>query len=227
MITSARIDNVLKPNGMDWISSLRAPQIALLAQEHGPFQPSLFDERNLLELDSEHFPGERLVVCRNPLLAEERARKRTELLAATEAELATVATAVARKRNPLRSTQAIALRAGRCVDPYHMAKHFALAITDTSFSWQRKQEGIDAERPSAVAKAQRSAHAKNKDATQHADDGLPLHSFHTLMQDLATLTYNITYTALNPKAKIILTTRPTPLQEKTFKLLGVSLPRTQ
>ncbi len=227
MITSARIDNVLKPNGMDWISSLRAPQIAPLAQEHGPFQPSLFDERNLLELDSEHFPGERLVVCRNPLLAEERARKRTELLAATEAELATVATAVARKRNPLRSTQAIALRAGRCVDPYHMAKHFALAITDTSFSWQRKQEGIDAERPSAVAKAQRSAHAKNKDATQHADDGLPLHSFHTLMQDLATLTYNITYTALNPKAKIILTTRPTPLQEKTFKLLGVSLPRTQ
>ena len=100
MITSARIETVLKPNGMDWISSLRAPQIALLAQEHGPFQPSLFDERNLLELDSEHFPGERLVVCRNPLLAEERARKRVELLAATEAELATIASAVARKRKP-------------------------------------------------------------------------------------------------------------------------------
>lgn len=322
MITSARINNVLKPNGMDWISSLRAPQIALLAQERGPFQPSLFDERNLLELDSEHFPGERLVVCRNPLLAEERARKRIELLAATEAELATIASAVARKRNPLRSTQAIALRAGRCVDHYHMAKHFELTITDTSFSWQRKQKGIDTEaaldglyvirtslarkqidanaavaaykslsqverafrsiktvdlhvrpvfhysaervrahiflcmlayyvewhmrsdlkpmlfddefiketrstRPSAVAKAQRSAHAKNKDVTQRADDGLPLHSFQTLMQDLATLTYNITHTSLNPKAKIILTTRPTPLQEKAFKLLGVSLPRTQ
>ena len=322
MITSARIETVLKPNGMDWISSLRAPQIALLAQEHGPFQPSLFDERNLLELDSEHFPGERLVVCRNPLLAEERARKRVELLAATEAELATIASAVARKRNPLRGTQAIALRTGRCVDHYHMAKHFELAITDTSFSWQRKQAGINAEaaldglyvirtsltrkqldantavaaykslsqverafrsiktvdlqvrpvfhysasrvrahvflcmlayyvewhmrgclkpmlfddefikdtqatRPSAVAKAQRSAHAKNKDATRRADDGLPLHSFQTLLQDLATLTYNITHTALNPKTKIILTTRPTPLQEKTFKLLGVSLPRTQ
>ena len=322
MITSARINNVLKPNGMDWISSLRAPQITLLAQEHGPFQPSLFDERNLLELVSEHFPGERLVVCRNPLLAEERARKRVELLAATEAELATIASAVARKRSPLRGTQAIALRAGRCVDHYHMAKHFELAITDTTFIWQRKQAGIDAEsaldglyvirtsltkkqidanaavsaykslsqverafrsiktvdlhvrpvfhysaervrahvflcmlayyiewhmrellkpmlfddefikeaqsaKPSAVAKAQRSAHARNKDATQHADDGLPLHSFQTLMQDLATLTYNITYTALNPNAKIILTTRPTTLQEKAFKLLGVSLPRTQ
>jgi transposase len=322
MITSARINNVLKPNGMDWISSLRAPQIALLAQERGPFQPSLFDERNLLELDSEHFPGERLVVCRNPLLAEERARKRIELLSATEAELATIASAVARKRNPLRGTQAIALRAGRCVDHYHMAKHFELIITDTSFSWQRKQKGIDAEaaldglyvirtslpknqldanaavaaykslsqverafrsiktvdlhvrpvfhysaervrahvflcmlayyvewhmrsdlkpmlfddefiketqstRPSAVAKAQRSAHAKNKDVTQRADDGLPLHSFQTLMQDLATLTYNITHTSLNPRAKIILTTRPTSLQEKAFKLLGVSLPRTQ
>jgi len=322
MITSARINNVLKPNGMDWISSLRAPQIALLAQERGPFQPSLFDERNLLELDSEHFPGERLVVCRNPLLAEERARKRIELLAATEAELATIASAVARKRNPLRGTQAIALRAGRCVDHYHMAKHFELTITDSSFRWQRKQKGIDAEaaldglyvirtslpkkqldanaavaaykslsqverafrsiktvdlhvrpvfhysaervrahvflcmlayyvewhmrshlkpmlfddefikesqstRSSAVAKAQRSTHAKNKDVTQRADDGLPLHSFQTLMQDLATLTYNITHTSLNPKAKIILTTRPTSLQEKAFKLLGVRLPRTQ
>ena len=322
MITSARIKNVLKPNGMDWISSLRAPQIALLAQDHGPFQPSLFDERNLLELDSEHFPGERLVVCRNPLLAEERARKRTELLAATEAELATIGSAVARKRNPLRGTQAIALRAGRCVDHYHMAKHFELAITDTSFTWARKRESIAAEtaldglyvirtslakeqfdanstvaaykslsqveraframktvdlhvrpvfhysaervrahvflcmlayyvewhmrsrlkpmlfddefihemqsaRPSAVAKAQRSAHAKGKDATRHGDDGLPLHSFQTLMQDLATLTYNITHTALNPKAKINLTTRPTPLQEKAFKLLALPLPRTQ
>jgi len=322
MITSARIENVLKPNGMDWISSLRAPQIAQLAQEHGPFQPSLFDERNLLELDSDHFPGERLVVCRNPLLAEERARKRVELLAATEAELATIALAVVRQRKPLRGTQAIALRAGRCVDHYHMAKHFELAITDTSFHWRRKQDGIDAEaaldglyvirtsldrtqlpanaavaaykslsqverafrsiktvdlqvrpvfhysasrvrahvflcmlayyvewhmrhclkpmlfddefiddaqatKPSAVAKAQRSAHARHKDATRHADDGLPVHSFQTLLQDLATLTYNITHTALNPNAKIILTTRPTPLQEKAFRLLGVPLPRTQ
>ena len=75
MLTTARIEQVLKPQGMDWVSSLRAPQIAQLAGEHGPFQPSLFDERNLLELTSEHFAGERLVVCRNPALAEERASR--------------------------------------------------------------------------------------------------------------------------------------------------------
>ena len=93
MITSARIEQVLKPAGMDWVSSLRAPQIAQLATEHGPFQPSLFDERNLLELISQHFPGERLVVCRNPLLAAERARKREELLGATEADLTKISAA--------------------------------------------------------------------------------------------------------------------------------------
>ncbi len=142
MITSARIRNVLQPNGMAWISSLRAPQIAQLAQEHGPFQPSLFDERNLLELTSEQFPGERLVVCRNPLLAEERARKRGELLAATEAELATVAAAVTRARNPLRGAAQIALRAGRAIDHYHMTKHLALTISDSSLSWVRKTEKI-------------------------------------------------------------------------------------
>ncbi|MGA7951411.1 MAG: IS1634 family transposase [Thiobacillaceae bacterium] len=322
MITSARIEQDLKPNGMDWISSLRSPQIALLAQERGPFQPSLFDERNLLEVDSEHFPGERLIVCRNPLLAEERARKRAELLAATETELAAIATAVLRQRNPLRGEPEIALRVGRVIDRYRMAKHFDLTIADARFTWKRKQAQIDAEaaldglyvirtslpadqldpnaavaaykslsrverafrsiktvdlkvRPvfhystervrahvflcmlayyvewhmrerlkpmlfddefieeaqaikvSAVAKAQRSDHAKDKDARKHADDGTPLHSFHTLMQDLGTLAYNITYTALNPKAKIILTTRPTPLQDKAFKLLGVNPARTQ
>jgi Transposase DDE domain len=102
MLTSARIEQVLKPQGMDWVSSLRASQIAQLAPEHGPFQPSLFDERNLLELTSQHFPDERLVVCRNPLLTEERARKRLELLAATEADLAKIGAATQRVRNPLR-----------------------------------------------------------------------------------------------------------------------------
>ena len=82
-------------------------------------------------------------------------------------------------------------------------------------------------KPSAVAKAQRSAQAKAKDASKHADDGLPVHSFRTLLQDLGTLTYNITYTALNPNAKIILTTRPTQLQQKAFSLLGINPGRTQ
>jgi ribosomal protein L18 len=134
MLTSARIEQVLKPQGMDWVSSLRAPQIAQLAAEQGPLQPSLFDERNLLELASQHFPDERLVVCRNPLLAEERARKRLELLAATEADLARIAAATRRARNPLRGEQAIALRVGRVIARFHMAKHLALTITDTTLA---------------------------------------------------------------------------------------------
>ena len=88
-------------------------------------------------------------------------------------------------------------------------------------------EAAQLTKPSAVAKAQRSAHAKAKDASKHADDGLPVHSFRTLLQDLGTLTYNVTYTAFNPKAKIILTTRPTQLQQKAFSLLGINPGRTQ
>ena len=322
MLTSARIEQVLKPQGMDWVSSLRAPQIAQLAAEHGPFQPSLFDERNLLELTSQHFPDERLVVCRNPLLAEERARKRLELLAATETDLTKIAAATQRARNPLRGEQAIALRVGRVVGRFHMAKHLALTITDTGLSWARKDDAIAAEaaldglyvirtslpknkldanaavaaykslahverafrsmktvdlnvrpifhyteqrvrahvflcmlayyvewhmrarlkpmlfddehleeanasRASPVAKAVRSEHAKAKDASKQAEDGLPVHSFRTLLKDLGTLTYNITHTALNPEVKITLTTRPTPLQDKAFKLLRLNPACTQ
>src|SRR3989441_3866374 len=288
MLTSARIEQVLKPQGMDWVSSLRSPQIAQLAAEHGPFQPTLFDERNILELTSEHFPGERLVVCRNPALAEERARKRAELLAATEADLAKIAAATQRARNPLRGEQAIGMRVGRVVEHFHMAKHLELTITDTSLSWQRRHEAIaqeaaldglyvirtsvpaqqldaaaavaaykslshverafrsiktvdlhvrpvfhynaqrvrahvflcmlayyvewhmrarlkpmlfddeyldeaSASRASPVVKAVRSEHAKAKDASKLADDGLPLHSFRTLLQDLPTLAYNVTH----------------------------------
>jgi hypothetical protein len=322
MLTSARIEQVLKPQGMDWVSSLRAPQIAQLAAEHGPFQPSLFDERNLLELTSEHFPGERLVVCRNPLLAQERFRKRGELLNATEADLAKIAAATQRARAPLRSEQAIALRVGRVIDKHHMAKHFELKITETALTWQRKHKEIVAEaaldglyvirtsvaadkldaeaavaaykslahverafrsiktvdmhvrpvfhynaqrvrahvflcmlayyvewhmrerlkpmlfddeqielanasRASPVAKAVRSAHGKQKDKTKLADDGLPLHSFRTLLQDLGTLAYNVTHTQLNPNAKIVITTRTTPIQDKAFKLLGLNPAYTQ
>lgn len=322
MLTSARIEQVLEPQGMDWVSSLRAPQIAQLAAERGPLQPSLFDERNLLELTSEHFPGERLVVCRNPALAEERARKRIELLQATEAELAKVAAATQRARRPLRGQQAIALRVGRVIERFHMGKHIELSITDSSLSWTRKSDAIaqeaaldglyvirtsvsaqqldaaaavaaykslshverafrsmktvdlqvrpvfhyaaprvrahvflcmlayyvewhmrerlkpmlfddeyleqaNASRASPVLKAVRSGHAKAKDAGKTAADGLPIHSFRTLLQDLATLAYNITHTALNPQAKIILTTRPTALQHKAFTLLGLNPACTQ
>lgn len=322
MVTSARIEQVLKPQGMDWVSSLRAPQIAQLAQEHGPFQPSLFDERNLLELTSQHFPGERLVVCRNPLLAQERARKRLELLAATEADLAKIVVATQRARNPLRGQDAIGLRVGRVVGRFQMAKHFELAITETTLAYERKTEAIEAEaaldglyvvrtslsaeqldanatvaaykslahverafrsmktvdlnvrpvflyresrvrahvflcmlayyvewhmrqrlkpmlfddeqldaasatRSSAVAKAVRSEHAKDKDASRCADDGLPLHSFRTLLKDLGTLAYNITHTNASPDTKIALTTRPTPIQAKAFAMLALNPACTQ
>ncbi|MBK9443879.1 MAG: IS1634 family transposase [Comamonadaceae bacterium] len=322
MLTSARIEQVLKPQAMDWVSSLRAPQIAQLAQEHGAFQPSLFDERNLLELTSAHFPGERLVVCRNPLLAEERARKRLELLAATELDLVKIVTATQRARNPLRGQDAIGLRVGRVIGKFNMAKHFDLMITETTLNYQRKTAQIDAEaamdglyvirtsldaqaldaqaavaaykslahverafrsiktvdlnvrpvfhyneqrvrahvflcmlayyvewhmrerlkpmlfddeevqaanatRASAVAKAVRSEHAKVKDATKTASDDLPLHSFRTLLKDLGTLAYNIAHTSANPQAKIVLTTQPTPIQTKAFKLLGLNPACTQ
>lgn len=286
MLTQARIDTVLRPAGLDWVSSLRAPQMAALAQEKSPFQPSLFDERNLLEVTSEAFPGERLIVCRNPLLAEERSRKREALLQATEAELMKITDATTRARNRLKGTEEIALRVGRVIDHFRMGKHFELNITDSSFTWRRKAEQIQQEaaldglyvvrtslpatdlpaeaavtaykglavverafrslktvdlqvrpvfhwnaarvrahvflcmlayyvewhmreklkpmlfddeyvelartaRPSPVAKARRSDQAKAKDATRLGEDGLPVHSFRTLLDDLATLAYNV------------------------------------
>ncbi|MDT4801725.1 IS1634 family transposase ISMyca1 [compost metagenome] len=317
MLTQARIDTVLRPAGLDWVSSLRAPQMAALAQEKGPFQPSLFDERNLLEVTSEAFPGERLIVCRNPLLAEERSRKREALLQATEAELMKITDATTRARNRLKGTEEIALRVGRVIDHFRMGKHFELNITDSSFTWERKAKQIQQEaaldglyvvrtslpatdlpaeaavtaykglavverafrslktvdlqvrpvfhwnaarvrahvflcmlayyvewhmreklkpmlfddeyvelartaRPSPVAKARRSDQAKAKDATRLGEDGLPVHSFRTLLDDLATLAYNVCHTHLNPQAKIVMITRPTPVQEKAFRLLNVS-----
>lgn len=145
MLTSARIETVLKPNGMDWISSLRAPQIAQLAEDRGPFQPSLFDERNLIEVSSQAFPGERLVVCRNPALADERARKREELLVATEAQLQRIVQATRRARAPLKGTAKIALRVGAVIERFHMAKHFELTITDDAFIFARRTDAIAAE----------------------------------------------------------------------------------
>lgn len=322
MLTEKQIDTVLRPQGLHWITSLRAPQIAELAREQGPLQPSLFDERGFIELEGEQFPNERLVVCRNPLLAQERAAKREELLRATEQELEKIRIATTRKRHPLRGADAIGLRVGKVIDHYKMAKHFALDITDDGFGWSRKQNAIDDEasrdglyvirtnvpaaalsgaqavsaykglsvverafrsiktvdlqvrpifhwnadrvrahvllcmlayyvewhmrqqlkpmlfddedleqvrqaRTNPIAKAQRSASARRKDCTKQHADGTPAHSFRTLLGDLATIAYNVTHTALNPGAKIIITTRPTPLQEKAFKLLGINPACTQ
>jgi Transposase DDE domain len=144
MLTNARIKDELRPAQLDWISALRAPQIKALVDTDA-LQLSLFDEQDLVEITSPEFPGERLVCCHNPVLAEERARKRGELLAATEKELIPIAAATGRDKRPLRGRDKIALRVGKVINHYHMAKHFTLEITDESFTFTRNAEAIAAE----------------------------------------------------------------------------------
>ena len=314
MITSAQIETVLKPAGLDWITALRNAQIQALV-DAGSLQLSLFDERDMAEISSPEFPGERLVVCRNPLLADERTRKRQDLLAATERELAKVDAATKRKRKPLRG-QEIGLALGKVLDRYKMAKHFEITITNTGFAAARKTEQIDeeakldgfyvvrtsvpvdtlpaaqsvgaykglahverafrsiktvdilvrpihhrladrvrahvllcmlayhlewhmrralapilfddhdradaqAQRQSIVAPAKRSTAARNKIATKRTTDGLPVHSFHTLLADLATFTRNTMALNQAPEATFFLYPVPTAIQSKAFQLLEV------
>ncbi|MGH7761686.1 MAG: IS1634 family transposase [Candidatus Dormibacteraceae bacterium] len=315
MITEARIETLLKPAGLDWITALRAPSIRTLL-EQGAFQLSLFDERDLAEVTSPEFPGERLVVCRNPLLAAERARKRQELLAATERDLDKVARVVSRPRKPLRGADQIGLAAGAVLDRHKVAKHFILSITEDAFDFRRDTAAIAAEsrldgfyvirtslgeatlaptevvraykglcqaerafrslktvdleirpihhrladrvrahvllcmlayylewhmrqalapvlfddhqraaaataRASVVAPAQRSAAAKRKAASKRTDDGLPVHSFRSLITELATFTRNTMALASNPNHTFLLYPQPTAIQATSFALLGV------
>jgi hypothetical protein len=316
MITSARIEADLKPAGLDWVSALRAPAIRKLAEDGGPLQLSLFDDRDMAEIASPDFPGERLVVCRNPDLAAERRRKRGELLAATEKDLARIKVAVQRQRKPLRGQDAIGLKVGAVLGKRKMAKHFRLAITDTSFDFTRIQEAIEAEaaldgfyvlrtnlpadsldaaatvraykslakverafrtiktvelevrpihhrlagrvrahvflcmlayhivwhmrrtlapilfddhdreaaeasRISPVAKARVSAAARVKAANKRTQDGRPVHSLRTLLQDLATLTRNIVRIGQDTPAAMLAS--PTPLQQHVFNRLGIPI----
>jgi hypothetical protein len=138
MLTSARIEQTLRPAGLDWITALRAPAIQALAADGGPLQPSLFDHRDLAEITSPDYPDERLVVCKNPLLAAERTRKRGELLAATEKDLARLQTRVQRARRPLRGAAAIGKALGTVLGRRKMAKHFDTTITDDTFSFTRR-----------------------------------------------------------------------------------------
>jgi hypothetical protein len=142
MLTSARIARLREIGGIGWVSALRAPAIRGLVEE-GTLQLSLFDERDLVEISSPDFPGERLVVCRNPVLAAERARKREELLSATEADLARIEASVA--RGTLTDAAAIGLRVGRTRDRHRMAKHFELVIADGVFGYHRRVDAIAAE----------------------------------------------------------------------------------
>ena len=144
MLTSARITEELRLAQLDWITALRAPQIKALV-EAGALQLSLFDEHNLFEITHPDYPGERLVCCHNPALADERTRKRDELLAATETELDIIAAATHRQRRPLRGKDTIGLRVGKVVNKFKMAKHFSINITEDSFTFARNQHGIAAE----------------------------------------------------------------------------------
>ena len=145
MITQARIREDLEPAGLDWITALRAPQIRALI-DAGPLQLDLFDDQtDLAEITASDYPGERLVVCRNPVLATQRARKRSELLAATERALSRIAMATRRTRRPLRGTAEIGLEVGRVIDKHKMAKHFEITITEDSFTYQRREQAIAAE----------------------------------------------------------------------------------
>jgi len=315
MITEARVETVLKPAGLDWITALRAPTIRMLL-EQGAFQLSLFDERDLAEVTSTDFPDERLVVCRNPWLAAERARKRLDLLAATEADLRKVVRAVARKTKPLRGADRIGLAAGAVLNRHKVAKHFILTITDDAFGFERNVEAIEAEgrldgfyvirtnldkttlgtsdvvrvykslsqaerafrsiktvdleirpihhrlsdrvrahvllcmlayylewhmrqalapilfddhqraeaaaaRSSIVAPAQRSKAARRKAATKRTADGLPVHSFQSLLAELATFTRNTMAMADAPHDTFLLYPQQTPTQLRAFELLAV------
>lgn len=160
MLTTCRIDELLRGvEGLDWISALRADSIKKLAAQ-GVIQPSLFDQRDLAEVTSPDFPGERLIGCRNPLLAEERARKREELLAATERELQAIAAATQGRQRPLRGKERIGLRVGKVLDRYKVGKHFEWEIEEDRFTYRRREaqiaeeaalDGLDVIRTSVAA----------------------------------------------------------------------------
>ncbi|HZM83412.1 MAG TPA: IS1634 family transposase [Candidatus Limnocylindrales bacterium] len=143
MITNARIDALREHTQLGWLTCLRAPAIKILAADDGPLQMSLFDTQDLAEIVHPDYPGERLICCRNPALAAERARKREDLLAATETLLAAVKTRV--EAGGLSGQDAIGVAVGKIVNKYKMAKHFTLHIDAQSLSYQRDQARIDAE----------------------------------------------------------------------------------
>jgi transposase len=314
MITSARIRAELAPAGLDWITALRAPQIRALV-DSGAFQLSLFDERDLAEITAPEFPGERLVVCKNPLLAEERARKREDLLRATEAALTKLADQIARGTGPTGQDK-IGRAVGRIENRYKLAKLFDITVGEDRFTFGRNPARITeearldgfyvirtsvedkalaadnvvgaykslarverafrslktvdlhlrpihhwlaprvrahvflcmlachvewhmrerlkpmlfddddltaaaCERASIVAPAQPSPAALRKRASKLTANGGPVHSFHTLLRDLATCTLNQMTTTLNAAYSFTLVATPTPIQAQAFSLLAV------
>jgi hypothetical protein len=318
MITAARIRDDLRPlEGLAWITALRAPEIRGLVQR-GTLQMSLFDEKDLAEIVDPAFPGERLVACRNPLLGAERARKREDLLSATERELAKIATATTRPKRRLRDPKKVAFRVGKVLGRFKVGKHFRWEISEQGLRYERDQDNIALEaaldgiyvirtsvkasrldapatvlsykklstierafrsqktvdlhvrpifhrkadrvrahvflcmlayyvewhmrralapvlfddddkqtaqtlRRSAVAPAQRSPSALSKSATKRTEDGFPARSFQTLLKDLMTIVKNRVRPKLETAPAFDKITTPTPIQQRVFDLLQVSL----
>jgi len=315
MLTSARIrEELADVEGLEWITALRSEAIRKLVHA-GAVERSLFDERDLAEITSPDFPDERLIVCRNPLLADERARKREALLKATEEELDKIVAATRRAKRPLQGKAAIGLRVGKVINKRKVGKHFVLTIEDGRFDYHRDEAKIAAEanldgiyvirtsvdaetmtaeqtvatykglsaverafrslktvdlkirpihhrladrvrahvflcmlayyvewhmrralapmlfddddrrqaeakRTSVVSPAQRSDAALNKDRTKHTATGQPVHSFRTLLDDLATLTKN---RVRSGDATFDLLATPTDIQSQAFRLLRLPL----
>ena len=317
MITSKRIEETLRDiEGLEWVTALRAEQIRALVQQ-GTIQLSLFDRQDLIEVQSPEYPGERLVVCYNPILAQERAGKRQQLLEATEKLLETVVEATRRAKRRLKGKDKIGVRVGKLLNHYKVGKHFILDISEEGFSYRRDDHKIAAEarldglyvirtsvasqqlssesavrlykdlskvrrafrslktvdlkvrpifhwlegrvrshvflcmlayyvewhmrlklhpllfdeddsegaaalRSSIVAPAVRSASARRKEASKRTAEGLRAHSLRTLLADLATLSKNRVRTSGPQGAEFYMLTRPTPLQQRAFDLLGAS-----
>ena len=318
MLTEARIRDEVKPAGLDWIGALRGPAIRKLV-ESGAVQLSLFDEMDLVEIRSDAYPGERLMVCRNPLLAEERARKREELLEATAKLLEPIGAATRREKWRLTGADRIGERVGKVIGKYKMAKHFEWSIDGKGFlayernagaiaaeaaldglyvvrtnvpeteldgdgtvraykrlstverafrslktvdlkvrpvfhhdadrvrahvflcmlayyvEWHMRRKlapllfddedrpGAEAARAGVVAPARVSESAERKARRKRTDDGYPVHSFQTLLGDLATVARNRIAPRLTGAEPFDILTRPTELQRKAFRLLEVRL----
>ncbi len=316
LITKSRIRQDLRPvEGLEWITALRAAQIRKLL-DSGSFQLSLFDQQDLAGIMHPDYPGERLVICRNPVLAQERARKREDLLKATEEELQRIVQATSRAKRRLKGKEKIALKVGRVINRFKMAKHFHLTIGEGKFSYHRKEnliakeaaldgiyvirtsltsdkfqaqgvvqaykqlsvverafrsfksidlkvrpihhrlerrvrahvflcmlayyvqwhmrralapilfddddpEGAQAQRTSIVAPAQRSDSAKEKAKRKRTKDDLPVHSFQTLLEDLATICKETIQPRLPDAPAFEKVTIPTPLQQRALQLLRV------
>jgi len=253
MITNTTIYRELKEaEGLDWITTLRKSQIRTLVEAQ-EIQLGLFDEKNLVEISSSEYPGERLVVCRNPLLAKKLKQQREELIAATKKELEAIALFTQRRTRPLRGAGKIGMKVGKVINKYKVGKyletdyhyaerrvraHIFLCMLAYYVEWEMRQKlarMLFAEEEEEtllteekVLRYQPSKTAKRKSSKKKNDLEEPVHSFQTLLDDLGTISLN-TVEAVVAGKKIVFEkiTRPTSLQQEALDLLGVSLMCTQ